>query len=102
MVKTIVAVFLRLSAVSVKGFLAWFLLSALLLQLFEPVSDALLFGRCAMCRSEIPLAQRAALCKRCISLSNAESLLPAEKEVWHLDREFPSFRLVRAKTRENT
>ena len=54
MVKTIVAVFLRLSAVSVKGFLAWFLLSALLLQLFEPVSDALLFGRCAMCRSEIP------------------------------------------------
>ena len=52
--KTIAAVFLRLSAVSVKGFLSWLLLSALLLQLSEPVSDALLFGRCAMCRSEIP------------------------------------------------
>ena len=42
---TIAAVFLCLSAVSVKGFLAWFLLSALLLQLPEPVSDALPFGR---------------------------------------------------------
>ena len=43
--KTIAAVFLRLSAASVKGFLSWLLLSALLLQLSEPVSDALLFGR---------------------------------------------------------
>ena len=43
--KTIAAVFLRLPAVSVKGFLSWLLLSALLLQLSEPVSDALLFGR---------------------------------------------------------
>ncbi len=43
--KTIAAVFLCLSAVSVKGFLAWLLLSALLLQLPEPVSDALSFGR---------------------------------------------------------
>ena len=45
MVKTIAAVFLCLSAVSVKGFFAWLLLSALLLQLPEPVSDALPFGR---------------------------------------------------------
>jgi len=43
--KTIAAVFLRLSAASVKGLLSWLLLSALLLQLSEPVSDALLFGR---------------------------------------------------------
>ena len=43
--KTIAAVFLRLPAVSVKGFLSWLLLSALLLQLPEPVSDALLFGQ---------------------------------------------------------
>ena len=43
--KTIAAVFLRLSAASVKGFLSWLLLSALLLQLSEPVSDALFFGR---------------------------------------------------------
>lgn len=46
--KTIAAVFLRLSAASVKGFLSWLLLSALLLQLSEPVSDALLFGRSAL------------------------------------------------------
>lgn len=45
MVKTIAAVFLCLSAVSVKGFLAWLLLSALFLQLPEPVSDALPFRR---------------------------------------------------------
>lgn len=45
--KTIAAVFLRLPAVSVKGFLSWFLLSALLLQLSEPVSDALPFRRLA-------------------------------------------------------
>jgi len=45
MSKTITAVFLCLSAVSVKGFLSWLLLSALLLQLSEPVSDALPFGR---------------------------------------------------------
>ncbi len=42
---TIAAVFLCLSAISVKGFLAWLLLSALLLQLPEPASDALPFGR---------------------------------------------------------
>ena len=42
---TIAAVFLCLSAVSVKGFLSAWLLSALFLQLFEPVSDALFFGR---------------------------------------------------------
>ena len=42
---TIAAVFLCLSAVSVKGFLSAWLLSALLLQLSEPVSDALPFGR---------------------------------------------------------
>lgn len=35
---------LCLSAVSVKGFLSWFLLSALLLQLSEPVSHTLPFG----------------------------------------------------------
>ena len=45
--KTIAAVFLRLPAVSVKGFLSWLLLSALLLQLSEPVSDALPFRRLA-------------------------------------------------------
>lgn len=42
---TIAAVFLCLSAVSVKGFLSVRLLSALFLQLPEPVSDALPFGR---------------------------------------------------------
>ena len=81
--KTIAAVFLCLSAVSVKGFLAWLLLSALLLQLPEPVSDALLFGQYSMCRSVIPLARSAGLCEGCISLSSAEGLLPTEKAVWH-------------------
>ncbi len=52
---TIAAVFLCLSAVSVKEFFAWLLLSALLLQLPEPVSDALPFGWCSMCRIEYPL-----------------------------------------------
>ena len=42
---TIAAVFLCLSAVSVKGFLSAWLLSALLLQLFKLVSDALSFRR---------------------------------------------------------
>lgn len=42
---TIAAVFLCLSAVSVKGFLSAWLLSALFLQLFKPVSKALPFGR---------------------------------------------------------
>ncbi len=59
--KTIAAVFLRLSAVSVKGFFAWLLLSTLFLQLSEPVSDALPFGWCAMRRIEYPL-RKPALC----------------------------------------
>ena len=52
--KTIAAVFLRLSAASVKGFLSWLLLSALLLQLSEPVSDALLFGRSWLAAESVP------------------------------------------------
>ena len=43
--KTIAAVFLCLSAVSVKGFLFMRRLSALLLQLSKSASDALPFGR---------------------------------------------------------
>ncbi len=44
------------------------------------------FGRWLMCRSEMPFARRTALCKRCISLSNAEGLLPTEKEVLYSDK----------------
>ncbi len=84
--KTIAEVFLHLLAVSVKEFFAWHLLPGLLLLLPRAISDVFSFGRCAMCRSEMPLARRAALCKRCISISNAESLLPAEKEVLYLDK----------------
>lgn len=45
MSKTIAAAFLRLSTVSVEGFLFCLLLYALLPQLSEPVSDALSFRR---------------------------------------------------------
>ncbi len=87
--KTIAAVFLCLSAVSVKGFFAWLLLSASFLQLPEPVSDALSGEQCApyIDRSKMPLTRRAAtLCRGCISLSNAESLFPVEKEVLYSDK----------------
>ena len=47
------------------------------------------------------MTQTIGLCKGCISLSNAEGLLPAEEAVWCSDKNFPLFRLVRAKTREN-
>lgn len=56
---TIAVVFLRLSAVSAKGFLAWLLLSALLLQLSEPVSDALPFGLCTVGICKIHLLHEA-------------------------------------------
>ncbi len=34
----------------------------------------------------MPLARRTALCKRCISLLNADSLLPAEKDILYSDK----------------
>ena len=69
--KTIAAVFLRLSAASVKGFLSWLLLSALLLQLSEPVSDALLSGVLAVCSfvsPDAPIRQDGELFQRDKSL----------------------------------
>ncbi len=84
---------------SVKGFFVWLLLSALLLQPPRFISDVFSFEWCAMCRSEIPLARRVALFEECISLSNAEGLLPAEKEVWHLDRNFPLVLTYKGKTK---
>ncbi len=66
-----------------QSFFAWLLLSALLLQLPESVSDALLLRGYSMCRSVIPLARSVGLCEGCISLSSAEDLLPIEKTVLH-------------------
>ncbi len=74
------AVILRLSAVSVKGFLAWLLLSALLLQL-SSLLRMLSFGRCAMRSGEILIAQSTTLYEWCISLSNNVGLLPTERSL---------------------
>ena len=59
-----------------KGFFAWFLLSALLLQLPEPVLDVLSFGQCAYIGGNVPSCKHAALCERCISLSNTGCFYP--------------------------
>ncbi len=95
---TIAAVFLFLSAVSVKRFTAGLLLSALLQQRPEPVSDALPFGRYTMVRNEITFCTKGNFVHRVYFALKRRGLV----DYYLSENNFPLFRLVRAKTRENT
>lgn len=86
----------------VKGFLAWLLLSALFLQLSEPVSDALSFGQCAYIGAKCPLHEGQLCARGVFRFQTPRAYYPPKKKFGIIINIFPLFRLVRAKTRENT